>query len=126
VVIAAGSLVGRFPRARGVERLQLQWVALAAVVVVMAGVLVLAGLAVEVASASTLLSMVVGLCLATLPVATGAAVLRYRLYDCGGGGVPAGPSPHPAAKPSPVGNRWTGTGRAQLSRRRRHRCRSGG
>ena len=81
VVVAAGSLVGRFRRARGVERLQLQWVALAALVVVMAGVVVLAGLAAGVASASTLLSVAVGLCLAALPVATGAAVLRYRLYD---------------------------------------------
>jgi hypothetical protein len=81
VVVAAGSLVGRFRRARGVERLQLQWVALAGLVVVLAGVVVVAGLAVGVASASTLLSVAVGLCLATLPVATGAAVLRYRLYD---------------------------------------------
>jgi hypothetical protein len=64
-----------------VERQQLQWVALAALVVAMAGVLVLAGLAVGVATAGTLLSVAVGLCLATLPVATGAAVLRYRLYD---------------------------------------------
>ena len=80
-MVAAGSLVGRFRRARGVERLQLQWVALAALVVVMAGVVVLAGLAVGVASASTLLSGAVGLCLATLPVATAAAALRYRLYD---------------------------------------------
>ena len=81
VVVAAGSLVGRFRRARGVERLQLQWVALAALVVVLAGAVVLAGLAVGVASANVLLSVAVGLCLATLPVATGAAVLRYRLYD---------------------------------------------
>jgi hypothetical protein len=81
VVVAAGSLVGRFRRARGVERLQLQWVALAALVVVMAGVVILAGLAVGVASASMLLSLAVGLCVATLPVATAAAVLRYRLYD---------------------------------------------
>jgi hypothetical protein len=81
VVVAAGSLVGRFRRAGGVERLQLQWVALAALVVAMAGVIVLAGLAVGVASAGTLLSVAIGLCLATLPVATGAAVLRYRLYD---------------------------------------------
>jgi hypothetical protein len=81
VVVAAGSLVRRFRRARGVERLQLQWVALAALVVVMAGVVVLAGLAFGVASASVLLSVAVGLCLAALPVATGAAVLRYRLYD---------------------------------------------
>jgi hypothetical protein len=75
------SLVGRFRRARGVERLQLQWVALAALVVVMAGVVVLAGLAVGPASATTLIGVAVGLCLAALPVTTGAAVLRYRLYD---------------------------------------------
>ena len=81
MVVAAGSLVGRFRRARGVERLQLQWVALAALMVVLAGAVVLAGLAVGVASANVLLSVAVGLCLATLPVATGAAVLRYRLYD---------------------------------------------
>jgi hypothetical protein len=81
VVVAAGSLVGRFRRARGVERLQLQWVARAALVVVLASAVVLAGLAVGIASASVLLGVAVGLCLATLPVATGAAVLRYRLYD---------------------------------------------
>src|SRR5215211_9311507 len=40
------SLVGRFRRARGVERLQLHWLALAALVVAMAGAAVLAGLAV--------------------------------------------------------------------------------
>ena len=81
VVVAAGSLVGRFRRARGVERLQLQWLALAALVVVLAGLVALAGLVVRVASATTLLSLAVGVCLAALPVATAAAVLRYRLYD---------------------------------------------
>jgi hypothetical protein len=81
VVVAAGSQVVRFRRARGVERLQLQWVALAALVALLAGVVVLAGLAAGVANASVLLSVAVGLCLAGLPVATGAAVLRYRLYD---------------------------------------------
>jgi hypothetical protein len=49
--------VGRFRRARGMERLQLQWVALAALVVVLAGAVVLAGLAVGVASAYGLLSL---------------------------------------------------------------------
>ena len=78
---AAASLVRRFRRAHGLERLQLQWVALAALVVVMAGVVVLVGLVVGVASASTLLSVAVGLCVAALPVATGAAVLQYRLCD---------------------------------------------
>src|SRR6266540_5594176 len=32
VVVAAGSLVGRFGRARGVERLQLRWVAIGAAI----------------------------------------------------------------------------------------------
>jgi hypothetical protein len=81
VVAAAGSLVGRFRRARGLERLQLRWVALAAVLVALAGVAVLAGLALGVGSAATLVGLAVGCSLLILPVATGAAVLRYRLYD---------------------------------------------
>jgi hypothetical protein len=81
VVVAAGSLVVRFRRARGVERLQLRWVALAAALVSLAGVVVLVGLATGVQGAPTLLSWAAGVCLAVLPVAIGAAVLRYRLYD---------------------------------------------
>jgi len=81
VVVAAGSLVGRFRRARGTERLQLRWVALAAVLVALAGVVVLAALAIGVPGATTLLSGAAGFCIAVLPVATGAAILRYRLYD---------------------------------------------
>jgi hypothetical protein len=80
VVAAAGSLVWRFRRAQGTERLQLRWVALAAVLVALAGVVVLAGLALGLLDI-TQLSWTLGLCLATLPLATGAAVLRYRLYD---------------------------------------------
>jgi hypothetical protein len=81
VVVAAGSLVGRFRHARGLERLQLRWVALAAVLVVLAGVVVLAGLVIGVPGATVLVSAAIGICLAVLPVATGAAILRYRLYD---------------------------------------------
>jgi hypothetical protein len=81
VVVAAGSLVGRFRRARGTERLQLRWVALAAVLVALAGVVVLVALAIGVAGATTLLGGAAGFCIAVLPVATGAAILRYRLYD---------------------------------------------
>jgi MFS family permease len=81
VVVAAGSLVGRFRRARGLERLQLRWVALAAVMVVLAGVVVLAGLVIGVPGATVLPSAAVGICLMVLPMATGAAILRYRLYD---------------------------------------------
>jgi hypothetical protein len=77
VVVAAGSLVVRFRRARGVERQQLRWVAWAAALVVWATVVALGGLAVG-------LPAVVTWALATLavvPVAIGAAILRYRLYD---------------------------------------------
>jgi hypothetical protein len=72
VMVAAGSLVGRFDHARGVERLQLRWVVLAAVLVALGGVVVLAALALGVPGATTLLSGAVGICLAALPVATGA------------------------------------------------------
>ena len=81
VVVAAASLVGRFGRARGVERLQLRWVAFAAALVVLAGVVVLASLAIGVPGATTLFSIGLGPCLVVLPLATGAAILRYRLYD---------------------------------------------
>jgi hypothetical protein len=78
---AAVSLVGRFGHARGVERLQLRWVALAAVLVGLGAVGVLFSLAVGGTAAGTLFSVAVGCCLVVPPVATGAAILRYRLYD---------------------------------------------
>jgi hypothetical protein len=81
VVVAAGSLVVRFRGARGIERQQLRWVAVAAALVVVAGVVVLCALAIRVPGATTLVSWAAGVCLAGLPVAIGAAILRYRLYD---------------------------------------------
>ena len=79
---AAVSLVGRFRHARGVERLQLRWVALAAVLVGLGAVGVLFSLAVGGLAAGTLFTLAVGCCLLVVPpVATGAAILRYRLYD---------------------------------------------
>jgi hypothetical protein len=78
VVAAAGSLVVRFRRARGTERQQLRWVALAAALVSATAVVVLAALAVE---SPALLGWAAGVCVAILPVAIGAAILRYRLYD---------------------------------------------
>ena len=78
IPIGAASLVVRFGRARGVERQQLRWLAVAAAPVAVAvaalAALVLAGNEVS-------LGWLVGVCLAVLPVAIGAAVLRYRLYD---------------------------------------------
>ena len=78
VVVAAGSLVVRFRSARGTERQQLRWVALAAALVSGAAVVVVAGV---VTGAAALVSWVAGICVAILPLAIGAAVLRYRLYD---------------------------------------------
>ncbi len=78
VVVAAGSLVVRFRRARGIERQQLRWVALAAALMVLAAAGVLAGLAV---GATAVLTWAASVGVVGLPVAIGAAVLRYRLYD---------------------------------------------
>jgi hypothetical protein len=78
VVVAAGSLVVRFRRAHGVERQQLRWVALAAAVLVPAAAAVLVGLALD---ATEVVTWAVSAWVAGLPLAIGAAVLRYRLYD---------------------------------------------
>jgi hypothetical protein len=78
LVVAAGSLVVRFRRARGVERQQLRWVAWAAALVALAAVAALASAALGLPE---LLSWAAGACVALLPLAAGAAILRYRLYD---------------------------------------------
>jgi hypothetical protein len=78
VVVGAGSLVVRFRRARGVERQQLRWVAAAAVLALVGAVVALGGLAV---GATALVTWAVSTCFAILPLAIGAAILRYRLYD---------------------------------------------
>jgi hypothetical protein len=78
LVVAAWSLVLRFRRARGVERQQLRWLAvgaalaaLALLVVVVAGAMGRDGVVLA----------ALGTCVAVLPLVTGAAILRYRLYD---------------------------------------------
>jgi hypothetical protein len=78
VLAGAGSLVVRFRRARGVERLQLRWLALAAALA--AGLLLVALVAGYLGKDAVVL-MSLSLCVALLPLATGAAILRYRLYD---------------------------------------------
>ena len=84
VVVGSASLVMRFRRARGRERQQLRWVALTAVPVALGSVV--AALATVVAlpqdailSGTVFLGLAVGIYL--LPLAIGAAILRYRLYD---------------------------------------------
>jgi hypothetical protein len=78
VVVAAWSLVVRFRRARGIERQQLRWVALAAVLMSLAFVVVVTGLAM---GSPNLAGWAAAACLTVMPVAIGAAILRYRLYD---------------------------------------------
>jgi hypothetical protein len=78
IVVAAVSLVLRYRRAQGVERLQLRWLAFAAGLAAgLVAVAVAAGLAgndgLVLAALATMVSL--------LPLATGAAILRYRLYD---------------------------------------------
>jgi hypothetical protein len=78
VAVAAGSLLVRFRRAQGVERQQLRWVALAAAMMVLAVPIVLAPVALEI---PILVDWAPAVWVMVLPVAVGAAVLRYRLYD---------------------------------------------
>jgi hypothetical protein len=78
VPVGGWSLVVRFRRAHGVERQQLRWLAfvaaLAAAVVLVMAVLVAADVTAP-------LGWLTAGCVALLPLATGAAILRYRLYD---------------------------------------------
>jgi hypothetical protein len=78
VAVAAGSLVVRFRRAQGVERQQLRWVALAAALMVLAVPVVLVPVALE---SPILVDWASAVWVVVLPVAVGAAILRYRLYD---------------------------------------------
>jgi hypothetical protein len=78
VVVGAGSLVVRFRRARGAERQQLRWVASAAVLAVLGAVVALGGVAV---GSTAVVTWAISACFAALPLALGAAILRYRLYD---------------------------------------------
>jgi hypothetical protein len=78
LVVGAGSLVARFRRARGTERQQLRWLALAAALTGAAAAVVGVGMAMD---ATAVPLFAAGVCLALLPLATGASILRYRLYD---------------------------------------------
>jgi hypothetical protein len=79
LMTGAGSLLSRFRRARELERLQLRWLAWGAALA--AGALLVALTALVVEGDSVVLQAAVGICVALLPLATGAAILRYRLYD---------------------------------------------
>jgi hypothetical protein len=74
VFAAAGSLMLRWRRARGVERQQLKWLAYAAAMLIVAQV----GASVLPRALFLVVSMVTTL---LFPAATGIAVVRYRLYE---------------------------------------------
>ena len=78
LVVAAGSLVVRFRRARGVERQQLRWLAVGAA---LGAVAILVAVVSAVLGKEGVVVAALGTCMALLPLATGAAILRYRLYD---------------------------------------------
>jgi hypothetical protein len=80
LAVGAWSLVVRYRRARGTERQQLRWVAFAAAVTLPLAAVVLAGVALD-ATETLVVLLAAGAAMALLPLATGAAILRYRLYD---------------------------------------------
>jgi hypothetical protein len=80
LTVGAWSLVVRFRRARGTERQQLRWVAFAAALTVPPAAVVLFSVVVD-TTATVVVLVALGVCMALLPLAIGAAVLRYRLYD---------------------------------------------
>jgi hypothetical protein len=78
--VGAVSLLLRFRRARGQERLQLRWLAVGAALAALALVVSLTALVFE-GSEGVVFQAAFGVCVMVLPLATGAAILRYRLYD---------------------------------------------
>ena len=81
LLVAAGSLVLRFRRARGIERLQLRWVTAAAALAALAAAVILVTWATIGAAAQPIWELATVAFMAALPLATGASILRYRLYD---------------------------------------------
>jgi hypothetical protein len=77
LVVGAVSLLLRFRRARGLERLQLRWLALGAALSATAFAVSLTALVTD----GWLFQAALGISVAVLPLATGAAILRYRLFD---------------------------------------------
>jgi hypothetical protein len=81
ILAGAGSLVVRWRRARGVERLQLRWLALAAALAPVAALLAVLGSLTDQPVVAAVGRLAPGVATWLVPVALGAAVLRYRLYD---------------------------------------------
>jgi hypothetical protein len=80
LVVGAVSLLLRFRRARGLERLQLRWLALGAALAALTFAIAMTDLVVE-ETDGWIFRAALGISVTVLPLATGAAILRYRLYD---------------------------------------------
>jgi hypothetical protein len=80
LIVGPVSLLLRFRRARGLERLQLRWLALGAALAAMSFAASMTALVLE-RSDGWVFQAALGISVAVLPLATGAAILRYRLYD---------------------------------------------
>ncbi|MGH2816658.1 MAG: hypothetical protein ACRDLC_16045, partial [Actinomycetota bacterium] len=78
LVVAGGTVVLRFRRARGTERQQLRWLSFAAALALPAVLVLYAGV---LTGNLELAGWAVGVFLALLPLAISAAIARYRLYD---------------------------------------------
>ncbi|MGI8576124.1 MAG: hypothetical protein ACR2MA_12550 [Egibacteraceae bacterium] len=80
LILAAGSLMLRYRRAEAVERLQLKWLAVAALGLVVAA---LVGVAVQLTGGESVLvvELIGTISIAGIPIAITVAILRYRLYE---------------------------------------------
>ena len=84
LVVAAASLFVRFRGAEPLERQQLKWVALGAASIPLIGVAQFVFVVTHVGEdRSDVLGAMAGVFLAAIPIATGVAILQYRLYDLG-------------------------------------------
>jgi hypothetical protein len=81
VALAALATSIRLRRSRGLERAQLKWLALAAAVAGVAIVSDVISYFVSATGINELRNVVLGLGFVVFPVAAGAAILRYRLFD---------------------------------------------
>jgi hypothetical protein len=81
LLLLAASVVWRFRRSRGVERLQMKWFAAAAVVMIGAlGVTAALGFATSKGATAEWPLVACALAATAMPIAIGIAILRYRLY----------------------------------------------
>jgi hypothetical protein len=81
VVLAAASMVVRFRRSHGEQRQQMKWFAFAAALTAIAFIAGFASLLFASDDAVTVVWAIAGLFFGLLPIATGIAILRYRLYE---------------------------------------------